>query len=81
MDDTPTRLAEPARAWIADRIASGAWPDEAAYLNHLVARDRDDVERLAALHAALDEGDASGICDLSIEDIIAKARARNLAKA
>ncbi|MFZ4380721.1 MAG: ribbon-helix-helix domain-containing protein [Sandarakinorhabdus sp.] len=81
MDDTPTRLAEPAREWIAERVASGAWPDEAAYLNDLVARDRDDVERLAALHAALDEGEASGVCDLTIEDIIAQARARNLAKA
>lgn len=81
MDETPNRLAEPARAWIAERVASGTWPDEAAYLNDLVARDRDEAERLAALHAALDEGDASEVCDLSIEDIIAKARARNLAKA
>jgi antitoxin ParD1/3/4 len=78
MNDTPTRLAEPAHEWIAERVASGAWPDEAAYLNDLVARDREDAERLAALHAALDEGEASGISDLSIEDIIAQARARNL---
>ena len=78
MVDTPRNLAEPAREWIAARVASGAWPDAEAYLNDLVVRDREDAEKLAALHAALDEGEASGIYELTIDEIFAAARQRNL---
>jgi antitoxin ParD1/3/4 len=78
MADTPSNLAEPAREWIATRVASGAWPDADAYLSDLVARDREDAEKLAALNAAIDEGLASGISDLTIEEIFAQARARHL---
>ncbi|WP_416909022.1 MAG: hypothetical protein ACMVO5_05285 [Polymorphobacter sp.] len=78
MAQKPTSLAEPAREWIAQRVATGAWPSSEAYLNELVERDRIDTERQAALNAALDEGDASEDCGLSIEEIFAEARKRNL---
>jgi len=78
MSDTPRSLAEPAREWIATRVASGAWPDADAYLSDLVAKDREDAETLAALNAAIDEGLASGISEMSIEEIFARARARHL---
>ncbi len=78
MVDKPTQLAEPAREWIAERVATGAWPNAEAYLNALVERDREDAARLVALHAALDEGDASDVCDMTIEEIFEEARARNL---
>ena len=78
MSDKPPALAEPAREWIAARVATGAWPDADAYLNALIERDREDADTFAALHAALDEGDVSEICNLSIEDIFEEARARNL---
>ncbi len=77
MDETPTRLAEPAREWIAERVASGAWPDEAAYLNDLVARDRDDVERLAFVRSAIAEAKASGLSNRTMADIIADGRQRH----
>jgi Arc/MetJ-type ribon-helix-helix transcriptional regulator len=78
MDNTPNRLAEPAREWIAERVASGAWPDEAAYLNDLVARDRDDVERLAFVHGAIAEARASGLSKRTLADIVAEGRQRRL---
>ena len=78
MDDSPRTLAEPAREWIAQRVASGAWPDAEAYLNELVERDREYEEKLAALNAAIDEGLASGVSELTIEEIFAEARARHL---
>jgi antitoxin ParD1/3/4 len=77
MDDAQNRLAEPARAWIAERVASGAWPDEAAYLNDLVARDRDDAERLAFVRSAIAEGRASGLSNRTLADIVAKGHERH----
>ena len=78
MADTPSNLAEPAREWIATRVASGAWPDADAYLSELVAKDREEAEKLSALNAELDEGDASDTIEMSINEIFAVARQRNL---
>jgi hypothetical protein len=77
MDNTPKRLAEPARVWIAERIASGAWPNEAAYRNKLVARDRDDVERMAFVRGAIADAKASGMSNRALTDIIAEGRQRH----
>jgi antitoxin ParD1/3/4 len=54
---------------------------KAPNLSDLVARDREQAEKLAALHAALDEGDASEIVDMTMEEIFAEARARNISAA
>ena len=77
MSDKPPALAEPAREWIAQRVATGAWPDAEAYLNDLVARDREDAEKLAAFHAAIDEGLASGFVEMSVEQVFAEIRQRH----
>lgn len=77
MADMPTCLAEPAREWIAERVASGAWPDAGAYLNDLVARDREDAEKLTAFNAAIDAGFASGFVEMSVEEVFAEIRQRH----
>ena len=77
MDDSPRNLAEPAREWIAQRVASGAWPDAEAYLNDLVERDREDTEKLAFVRNAVAEGRASGASQRTLDDIVAEGRARH----
>ncbi len=77
MDDSPRTLAEPAREWIAQRVASGAWPDAEAYLNDLVERDREDAEKLTFVRNAVAEGRASGTSQRTLDDIIAEGRARH----
>lgn len=77
MADSPRTLAEPAREWIAQRVASGDWPDETAYLSDLVARDREQAEKLAALNAAIDEGLASGFVEMSVEQVFEEIRQRH----
>ena len=71
-------LAEPASTWIAARVDSGKWPTREAYVEALVEREREDAEKLVALHAALDEGMASGVSDRTIDEIFAAARERHL---
>lgn len=70
-------LAEPAREWIAERVASGAWPDEDAYLNELVERDRADAAKLVAFNAAIDEGLASGFVGMTIDEVFSGIRQRH----
>ena len=76
MADPPRSLAEPARDWIARRVASGAWPDAEAYLNDLVARDRADAEKLATLKTEIAKGLASPTSPHSLDEIFAIAMAR-----
>ncbi len=76
MADTPNSFAEPAREWIAQRVATGAWPDAEAYLSDLVERDRKIAEQRAALKAEIDKGLASGISPHSLDEIFEIAMAR-----
>ena len=71
-------VAEPTARWIDERVQSGDYPDAATYVADLVARDRTDTAHRAALDAALDEGEASGVSPRTVEQIFAEARARHM---
>ena len=77
MVDTSSQLAEPAREWIAERVATGAWPNAEAYLNALVERDREDAARLTAFNAAIDAGTASGFVEMSVDEVFSEIRQRH----
>ncbi len=77
MADKPPALAEPSREWIAQRVATGAWPNAEAYLDDLVTRDREVAVKLAALNAAIDAGIASGFVEKSIDEVFAEIRQRH----
>lgn len=75
-----TRLAidlpdEDAR-WAAGRVAAGEAPSVAAYFAELARRDRERTEEFAALQAAIDKGEASGLSDRSIDEIFDEVLAR-----
>lgn len=65
----------------------GAWAEAQAveaqldganeYVTTLLQRARADAEKLARLQAAIDEGLASPVVETTIEDIIARGRARH----
>ncbi len=68
-------VAEPTARWIDERVQSGDYPDAATYVADLVARDRTDTAHRAALDAALDEGEASGVSGMTFAEILAEAHA------
>ena len=63
--------------WAETRVAQGHYGNPGEYLRELVRRDREDEEKFDRLRAAIDEGLASPIVDTTIEDIIARGRARH----
>ncbi len=73
---TRYRVAEPQAQWLTSQVAAGAAPSEEAYLARLIDADREHAEKLAALHAALDEGEASGVSDRTLDEIWAEAARR-----
>ena len=69
----PEDLSEWATARAAETHLSGA----GEYVAELLRRDREDAGKLARLKAAIDEGLASPIVQTTIEDIIARGKARH----
>ena len=46
--------------WVKSQIGSGQFGNDSEYIRHLIRRDQQAQERLAALREALTEGEASG---------------------
>ncbi len=69
-------LAEPASIWIDARVEAGDWPTREAYVEALIAREREDAEKLAYVREAVAQGLASGPSGRTIDDIVREGRAR-----
>lgn len=62
MSQTPTMniaLTEPLRAYVVERVASGAYGNTSEYIRELIRKDQQDQEH-RRLRALLEEGLASG---------------------
>ncbi|SFN99291.1 hypothetical protein [Sphingomonas sp. OK281] len=59
-------------AWAEQQVAEGRYDSLDAYVADLVARDIDDAGKLAASHAAIEEGLASEPTDDSMADVTAR---------
>lgn len=62
MSQTPTMniaLTEPLRAYVVQRVASGAYGNTSEYIRDLIRKDQQDQER-QRLRALLEEGLAGG---------------------
>ena len=70
-------LPEDLSSWAESRAAQGGYADPADYVRDVVRREREYEGKRARLLAAIDEGLASPIVDTTMDDIIARGRARH----
>lgn len=70
-------IPEKLKGWAESRVAEGRYSSTSDYVRDLVRRDQENEEKLRRLQAAIDEGLASPVTDTTIEDIIARGRARH----
>lgn len=70
-------LPEGLKAWAETRVAEGRYSSTSDYVRDLMRRDMEAAEARRRLQAAIDEGLASPVTDTTIEDIIARGRARH----
>lgn len=61
-------------AWIKSQIKSGQYGNDSEYMRDLVRKDQEYKQKLSALRLALEEGEQSGVSDLSMSDILIKAK-------
>lgn len=67
-------LPDKLKSYVESRVAEGSYASSSDYIRDLVRRDQEYETKRARLHAAIEEGRASGISERSVEDIIADAK-------
>ena len=70
-------IPEKLKGWAESRVAEGRYSSTSDYVRDLVRRDQEHEEKRRQLQAAIDEGLASPVTDTTVEDIIARGRARH----
>lgn len=67
-------LPDPMKEWVEAQAATGRYSNVSDYVRDLIRRDQEREHKLATLRRFVDESEASGISDRSIDDILAAAR-------
>jgi len=60
--------------WVERQVESGAWASVNDYVVALVRRDMGEHQQLAQFQDGISAGIASGISDLSLEEVLSDAR-------
>ncbi|CAL4867236.1 MULTISPECIES: type II toxin-antitoxin system ParD family antitoxin [Asticcacaulis] len=68
-------LPEQMKAWAESQAETGKYSNTSDYVRDLIRRDQERAEKIAAMQAVVTRSIASGISDLSMQDILEKARA------
>lgn len=53
-------LPDPMKTWVETRLEDGQFSNTSDYVRHLIRRDQEKVQAIAALQQAIDEGVKSG---------------------
>jgi antitoxin ParD1/3/4 len=67
-------VTEQQNSWIKSQIESGQYGNDSEYMRDLVRKDQEYNQKLSALQVALKEGEDSGECTLSMNDILIKVK-------
>jgi len=72
---TTIKISIPAhlKKWVTAQQASGRYNNASDYVRDLIRRDQEKIAETAHLQQLLDEGLASGVSDLCVEDILERA--------
>lgn len=68
-------LPEQMKAWAEAQADTGKYSNTSDYVRDLIRRDQERAEKIAAMQEVVTRSIASGISDLTMQDILEKARA------
>ncbi len=69
-------LPDALKQWIDSRVETGKYSTVSDYMRDLVRNDQSKSEYIAYIQKAVDDGIASGISELSTDELFAEARKR-----
>lgn len=68
-------LPEQMKAWAENQAETGKYSNTSDYVRDLIRRDQERSEKIAAMQDVVTRSIASGISELTMQDILEKARA------
>ena len=71
-------LPDKMKQWVEEQVATGRYGNSSDYVRDLVRRDQERAEARQEFERLIEEGFASGISDMTAEEIFAEARAEFL---
>jgi len=71
-------LPDKMKQWVEDQVQTGRYGNASDYVRDLVRRDQERAEARDEFERLIEEGIASGISDMTAEEIFAEARAEFL---
>ena len=69
-------LPDQMKAWVEAQSADGKYANSSDLIRDRIRREQIKQEKIAAMQVLLDEGEASGYVEMSIEEIFQTVRAR-----
>ncbi|MFN3911867.1 type II toxin-antitoxin system ParD family antitoxin [Hyphomonas sp.] len=69
-------LPDQMKAWVEAQTEDGKYANSSDLIRDLIRREQIKQEKIAAMQVLLDEGEASGYVEMSIEEIFQTVRAR-----
>lgn len=66
--------------WVKSQIAAGRYANDSEYFRDLIRRDQERREAEAQLRTMLEEAEASGVSDMTFEEIWDEAEKRHAAR-
>jgi antitoxin ParD1/3/4 len=69
-------LPAPMKEWVEAQVEGGKYGNSSDYVRDLVRRDQDRSRKIAEFERLVQEGRASGVSPLSLDEIFAEAKRR-----
>lgn len=69
-------LPDAMKNWVEAQTASGRYSNSSDVVRDLIRREQERADKIAAMRQLVDEGRASGLSEMSMEEILASARAK-----
>ena len=73
-------LPDQMKAWVEAQTADGRYSNTSDYIRDLIRREQIKAEKVAHMQKLIDEAYASGVSDLTVDEIFAEARAEAVAR-
>ena len=71
-------LPDQMKEWVEQQVATGRYANASDYVRDLLRRDEERAAKIANFQREIDKGIASGISNLSIDEVFANARAAGI---
>jgi antitoxin ParD1/3/4 len=67
-------LPDAMKDWVESQTRTGRYGNASDYVRDLIRRDQERADKIAAMQRLIDEAEASGVSERSLDEILAEAR-------